>query len=101
MVISRSHSSRERSGGWHAFLQHAFLQPCSLSDSERAEYYVEEQILTQLNAMASDGIYPRSFAYPYGHDLPAITNALLDYFDYVRDASFYPNHGNAYVACSC
>ena len=75
------------------------LSGCTITDGNRARFYIEEQILPQLAEMATDGIHPRNFAYPFGADLGATTQLLLRYFDYVRDTSYYPNHDESYVTC--
>lgn len=72
---------------------------CTLTADQRAASYVAEQILPDIENMAADGIYPRSFAYPFGADLSATTTQLLGLHDYVRDTSYYPNHQRSFVTC--
>ena len=61
--------------------------------------YMSQQIVPQLSAMASEGFYPRNFAYPYGADVAPTTSALYSEFGFVRDTSYYPNHGASFVTC--
>ena len=72
---------------------------CTSSDEERANRYIDEQILPQLEVMAKHGLHPRDFAYPYGADLPATTQRLLAIFGFVRDTSYFPHHQAAYAGC--
>ena len=71
---------------------------CTVTDSQRAQAYLDEQILPQLANFAADNLYPRNFAYPFGADFPQTTTMLKDVFGYVRDTSYYPSHSASYVA---
>jgi peptidoglycan/xylan/chitin deacetylase (PgdA/CDA1 family) len=50
--------------------------------------YLNAEIIPEINLMKTNGFNPVSFAYPYGHDDPALTLALQAYFVHIRDTSY-------------
>jgi PKD repeat protein len=62
--------------------QEEYLQNHTLND------YMNNEIIRGVNLMKSWGLNPVDFAYPYGHDDPATTQALEGYFGHMRDTSY-------------
>jgi peptidoglycan/xylan/chitin deacetylase (PgdA/CDA1 family) len=71
---------------------------CNITMAERAQFYIDEQILPQLNLLNQDEIWPANFAYPGGFVLRETTSLLLEHFDFVRRTSYFPRIENAFVA---
>jgi len=59
-----------------------YLQSHTVTD------YMNNEIYRGVDLMKSNGFNPVDFAYPYGYDDPAATQALEGYFDHVRDTAY-------------
>ena len=50
--------------------------------------YLNAEIFPGITAMRNAGLFPTSFAYPYGENNLILNSVLLHHFDYIRDTSY-------------
>ena len=53
--------------------------------------YLDIEIIPGIISLQNKGFTPVSFAYPYGHDDPALTQALQAHFEHIRDTAYSYN----------
>ena len=71
-----------------AYHGYAHVDAAQYMQNHSINNYLENEIINGVNLMKSEGFNPVDFAYPFGSDDPAVTQALEGHFDHVRDTAY-------------
>ena len=65
-----------------------------LESGDSIDSYVSEQIVPEIEAFHSHGIFPTAFAYPYGHRTSEFDEVLLKHFNILRGTNRWVGNNN-------